>query len=103
MSNSTTNSAAEHCDAARTLAASKLEAIVKAFAEEACGHKLSLAHAKFVLEIAQLAPAAATEKRLKSSAADTEADEAEDGESKKKSFSEFLVERLNAMRVDPVK
>ena len=105
MTKETTNSVADLCEEARLCAASKLKAIVEACAAEACGSKTSVAHAKFVLEIAQLASASAAEKHSKTS---QEKCENEDGESAdeqlpRKSLAEILLDRINELRVDPVK
>lgn len=97
MTKETTNSIADLCGEAQLLAASNLKAIVEACAEEAFGAKKSVAHAKFVLEIAQLAPLAAAEKKSKASQekAETEPAENADGQPQRKSFSEIMVNMLD--------
>lgn len=101
MSNTTTNSVAALTEEVRLLAASKLKAIVEAFATEACGEDVSVPHAKFVLEIAQLEAATPAEKKSKPMAGKIEP-EADDVPSEK-SLTEDLIETLNSLRIDPVK
>jgi len=98
MSNVTTKSVAVLTEEARLLAASKLGAIVEECAKKACAENdPSLPHAKFVLEIAQLAVAEKTPKSAEQNS-DPEADTP-----REKCLAEVLIEKLNSMRVDPVK
>jgi hypothetical protein len=100
MSNTTTKSVAVLTEEVRLLAASKLAAIVEACATEACSSKVSVPHAKFVLEIAQL-DAAAAEKKSKPAAEKLEPED--EDVSREKCMTEVLIDMVNSLRIDPVK
>lgn len=105
MSNSTTNSVAVLCEEARLLAAGKLAAIVDACATKASDESdPSVQHARFVLEIAQLEAVSGETKKLSAQEkADNGDNETEDGVSDRKSLAQIFLDRLNELRVDPVK
>jgi hypothetical protein len=97
MEKKTTKSVAVLCEEARLAAASKLMAIVNACAVVACGPKVSVPHAKFVADIAQL-PAPALEKRPKP------ADDKEESSSaaEEPCLTEVFIRMLKEQMVDPV-
>jgi len=101
MEKKSTKSVAALYEEARLTAASKLAAIVNAFAAEACGDKVSVPHAKFVLDIAQLStPVAEKEPKATDDPGAEKVDPAATAE--EPCLTEVLLRTLNELRITPV-